>query len=121
MTKKTKSESDRRRAQRLSIPIKVEYKMDKKQGAWKKCTSKDIGGLGFGLYLNSPLKVGDNISIAVGEKSSKSAITLLCKVVRCIEIKKGEYETGVEVVDVNDPSRFIAFICDKMIDLKLSK
>lgn len=108
---------EKRRAQRLRFPVKIQYRFLKGKSKWEKADINDISGLGLGISAKGQLKIKDQLEIAVSAKNMKKPVTAKTKVVWCLETASGHFRAGLEIINVQDPARFIELICSKMLDL----
>lgn len=110
---------DKRKAERINSSIKVDYRSPGSGRSWKKASCKDVSGIGIGLSLKEPVKINDKITISMCPSKKTGPVKAICKVIWCVQAGKGSYKSGLEVIEVDDPARFIEFICDKMLSLSL--
>ena len=115
------NKKDKRRASRISVPIPAKYKIVGKKGTrWTHTVCKDIGGLGFRLFVNEPLKIDEQLRISVVRKDNNKTMFFNCRVVWCIKDSPGLFVAGVEISKVENPLAFIEFIGDMLLDLRNS-
>jgi len=117
MTKK----KERRRSNRVPISLPTKYKVIGKKGTrWTHTVCKDIGGLGFRLFVNEPLKMDEQLRISVLRKDNNKTMFFNCRVVWCIKDSPKLFVAGVEISKVENPLAFIEFVGDMLLDLRNS-
>jgi len=114
--KKIKIKADKRKAERVEIPIRVSYKIVNKKSHAKEALCNNMGGLGFGLSAKEPLNADDRILVYFRSEKSKQAIRVLCRVVWCLKEKEALFRVGVVALKVSNTPEFIDFICSNMME-----
>jgi c-di-GMP-binding flagellar brake protein YcgR len=112
---------ERRKAERLSIPLKVKYKIKGTAGRQKDAPWEDISGLGIRFCLNNPLSLKEELEIALYVLGDSKPIEAIGRVAWCKEFDKGEFKTGVEFIKIKDQMRFTELICRVMLELSSGK
>jgi hypothetical protein len=116
-----KHREEKRKASRISISLPVKYKIiGKKGGRRGHAFCRDIGGLGFGLIVNEPLKVNDQLRISISRKDNNKTMFINCRVAWCVKDGPALFKMGAEISKVEDPLTFIEFIGDMMLSLRKS-
>lgn len=115
-----KENKDRRKAQRLSIPLNIEYKVFPKLKIIKQKLS-DISGSGFKLALGHPLRQGERLKTLIYFPEEPLPITAFSEVVRCKTIKinnKKRFNIGLKYLKIipKDRYRFISLFCEMMVN-----
>jgi len=114
--------SDRRKAQRLSIPIPVKYKLSRKHALLSQTHCSDISGSGIRLKLDEPLVAGDRLKTLLYFPGDKKPVTATSEVIWCRQEKKAKngkhYFVGVRhlKIDSKDRTRFVFLFCEMMIN-----
>lgn len=116
--KKQKKAPERRKAQRLTLPMHLSYRLKRKK-TWQKNVCDNISGVGLSLSVKELLAVDDKVEVAVYLDNDPKPIKISCRVAWCVKVKKDGFKAGVEVIAVKDEMRFIEFFCGRMIDLSL--
>jgi hypothetical protein len=112
------NKKEKRRASRISVSLPAKYRIVGKKGVrWTHTLCKDIGGLGFGLIINEPLKVNDQLRISISRKDNNKTMFINCRVAWCVKDGPTLFRVGAEISKVEDPLPFIEFIGDKMLNL----
>lgn len=112
---------EKRKTQRLNIPIQVKYKLLSKNRVLNETFSQDISGGGVKLRLSNPLKKGVAIKTLLHFPYDKIPITAYTKVARCnrrLVRGKPRYDIGMQYVRINpkDRERFVFRFCEMMIN-----
>ncbi len=121
MKKTRKKRSEKRKSQRLKIPLRLEYKRLRGKGKAEKTIAHDVSGSGLGIRLEEPLKKGDKLKILLHFANDPKPVTLTSEVVWHKKTGKGKkvfYDTGIRhvKVPVKDRERFIFLFCEMMIN-----
>ena len=113
---------ERRRAQRLDIPLRVDYTFLPKKNAMEETFSRDVSGGGVRLKLAHSLKKGTRLKTFIYFPYDKKPIATFSKVVWCRKgaADKGHpiFEVGVQHVKIapKDRGRFVFLFCEMMIN-----
>lgn len=113
--------TERRKAERLSIPLKVKYKIKGTAGRQKDAPWEDISGLGIRFCLNKPLSLKEELEIALYVLGDPKPIEVIGRVAWCKEFDKGEFKAGIEFIKIKDHFRFTELICRSMLELSSGK
>lgn len=113
---------ERRKAQRLNIPIQVKYKLLPRKRVLQQTFCQDISGKGARLILDSPLKKGDRLKTLLYFPEDSRPVTAFSKIIWCkrnaARKKKAGFETGMQYIriDPKDRERFVFLFCEMMIN-----
>ncbi len=111
--------TERRKAERLSIPLKVKYKIKGTAGRQKDAPWEDISGLGIRFCLNKPLSLEEELEIALYVLGDPKPIEAIGRVAWCKEFDRGEFKAGIEFIKIKDNFRFTELLCKNILDLSL--
>lgn len=115
--KKARLDSEKRRAERVRLPLFIKYKVRGKRAQLIETGFENISGLGLKIFVAEPLSIKDKVDIVINPQDRSPAFYALCKVCWCKEVAKDKFQAGLEFVKIKDRSRFIEFLCDKMLSL----
>ena len=112
---------ERRRAERLNIPIQIKYKLLPYKRILQETFSQNISGSGLKLSLGSPLKKGDRLKTLLYFPGDPKPVTAFSKVVWCtgkIKKKRKSFEVGIKHIKIfhKDRERFVFLFCEMMIN-----
>jgi hypothetical protein len=133
MSKKdSRKPAERRKAQRLEVSLEL---LCRKKGEKKafEAVSKDISGMGIGLFTQQPLPKGTKVGILIvtsrefapgeeiklsfaGDKKAGSSFPATGKVVWSKQINEGKYHAGLVFEKIENWNKFVEFICEKLIN-----
>lgn len=114
--------TERRKAERLSIPLKVKYKIKRAAASRQKDAPwEDISGLGLRLCLDKPLLPEEQLVIALYVLGEPKPIEAIGRVAWCKEFAQGEFKAGIEFTKIKDQMRFTELICRVMLELSSGK
>jgi len=114
--------AERRKAQRLNIPIEVKYKLLPRKKIARETFCHDISGTGLRLKLESPLTKGDKVKTFLYFPKDSTPVTADSRVVWCRKSgaseKAARYEAGMEYVKIipRDRERFVHLFCEAMLN-----
>jgi hypothetical protein len=119
---------ERRKAQRLTIPILMSYKIFPRKKILEETFCQDISGNGFRIKTEYPLKQGDRFKTLLHFPFSSEPITATSEVVWCREIAaKGKcarrsYSIGMRYFKIasKDRERFIYLFCELLLNYFLT-
>ncbi|MCK9603085.1 MAG: PilZ domain-containing protein [Candidatus Omnitrophica bacterium] len=117
--KQLDAKTERRKAERLLIPLKVKYRMRGKAGRHEHIPWEDISGLGLRFCLNKPLSPQKELEIAIYISDDPKPVKAIGKIVWCREFRKGEFKVGVEFTKIENNFRFAELLCKTMLDSSL--
>lgn len=120
--------TERRKAQRLKIPILISYKVFPRKKVIDETFSQDISGRGFRLKTAYPLKRGEKFRTLLHFPSSAAPVTAKSEVVWCkeasIKSKYGRrhYNIGMRYLTIapKDRDRFIYLFCEMLLNYFLT-
>ena len=121
MTKKKScfQQSEKRKAQRLELALKIEYKL-KGDKRTIKTICKDISGKGIRISTYQPLKLGDAVDMIIHSKDAGSQpFTAQCKVIWVKKTGSDIFDMGLSFVKIDNRDEFIKHFCEKMVNLFL--
>lgn len=119
--KEQANRSERRRAERLPIPLKVKYKIRGSASRHEHIPWEDISGLGLRFCLNKPLPPQKELEIALYISGDPKPIEAIGRVAWCKEFAQGEFKAGIEFTKIKDQMRFTELICRTMLELSSMK
>jgi len=115
----TKRYQDRRKAERLRIPLKIEYRlMPRKRMLIQKLNAQDISGGGLGLRIHYPLKKGTRLRTLLYFPGDTKPVRSTSEVMWCRPVQRGKaYNVGIKHIKIQpaDKERFVFLFCDTMI------
>jgi len=120
--------TERRKAQRLKIPILISYKVFPRKKIIDETFSQDISGRGFRLKTAYPLKKGDKFKTLLHFPASPAPVTAKSEVVWCKEAStKGKYgrrhyNIGMRYLTIapKDRDKFIYLFCEMLLNYFLT-
>jgi hypothetical protein len=113
------NKNDKRRASRIDVHLPAKYKVTgARRTKLMPALCKDIGGLGFGMIVNEPLKKNEQVKILIRRQDNKKTMFVNCKVVWCVKASADTFKVGTEISKVEDPLLFIEFIGDMLLNLR---
>lgn len=110
---------ERRRFDRLFIPLQVNYRLFPKKRLLHQAFSQDISGGGIRLSLNYPLKKGEKLRTFIYLAGDPKPVAAFSKVIWCRKkAGKEAFDVGVQHVriDHKDKERFVFLFCEMMIN-----
>lgn len=116
---------ERRKAQRLNIPLQIKYKLLTKKRILEEVFCQDISGGGLKLRLKESLTVGQRMEVLLYFPNDPNPVTAKSSVVWCkrrLTKKKGPFfDIGVKHIKINpkDKERFVFLFCEMMINFLL--
>lgn len=117
-----RDKNERRRSQRMLIPIKVEFTPQGNEKFIEEIFCQDISGGGVKLRLSKPLKSGEKFQTHIYFPGDPDPISAFSRVVWCREINvknKGTcYEVGLQHLKISpkDSQRFVFLFCEMMLN-----
>lgn len=120
-----KGYTEKRRAQRIPIPIKIEYNFLPQKtlkNAYSSTYCDNISGTGLGLVFDSYIKRGTRLKLRIHFPGDVQPVTIAAEITWCREVAKNKVEpcfrTGVQYVhmDENEKERFTLLFCEMMMD-----
>jgi len=112
---------NRRMAQRLNIPLRVQYQLLDGRKIRVENTAQDVSGTGYRLLLGSPLHKGQKLKTLLYFSSDKQPVTAISEVVWSKKVlKEGKtfYSVGLKHIEVlpKDKQRFVFLFCEMMVN-----
>lgn len=120
------SKSEKRKAQRINLPIQVSYSLHPKKKVLDETFCHDISGGGLCISFSVRMKKGDRLKTLLHFPNDKKPVTAISKVAW---VKKGNmsggrvfYNTGIKHVGISheDRTRFVYLFCEMMINHLMS-
>ncbi len=123
--KLTIKKSERRKKQRLNIPLKVKYKWLAKKGILEEVFTRDISGGGMRIRVDKPFKKGGRLKALLYFPEEDKPINVITEVVWCKKRKfkkKNKFDVGIKHVKVaaQDKERFVFLFCETMMNFLMS-
>jgi len=116
--KRIQLKKDRRKAERIRIPLRVKYRWLKGERTLpKECVCEDISGLGIRLSLHEPLIVNAIVEIFIILDKDPQPLNALCRVRWCKKLTENKFVAGLKFIKIKEYFRFIEFFCEKLLDL----
>jgi len=117
--------TDRRKASRLNIPLKIEYKLLPKQNILKETSLEDVSGTGLRVNLDYYLNRGSRLKTLLYFPEQENPVTAFSEVVWCKKRpadKEKLFDVGMKYikVDQKDKERFVFLFCEAMINYFIS-
>ena len=112
---------EKRRAQRLNIPIEVKYKLFRKKRVLEEIFTQNISGSGVGIKSTKPLAKGTRIRTLLQFPGDPIPVTAISEVVWSKKTggkNKPCYETGIRHIRIipKDREKFVFLFCEMMIN-----
>jgi len=113
---------ERRRAQRLNIPLRVKcYLPSGGKIITEEVLAKNISGTGIGLSFKRPLNIGSRFKTLFYLPNDQQPISSVSEVVWCkkqIEDGKIYFDVGIEhnKISAKDKEKFVFLFCETMIN-----
>lgn len=112
---------EKRRAQRLNIPIKVKYKLFRKKRILEEIFTQNISGSGIGIKASKLLVKGSKIRTLLQFPGDSTPIAAVGEVMWCKKVgikNKPCYDTGIKHIRIipKDRERFVFLFCEMMIN-----
>lgn len=113
--------NERRKAQRLEIPLAVKYKILPHKRIVLGAVTQDVSGGGVSLKSNVPFKKGQQLKVLVYLPGDPKPVTSMSEVVwsrKAGEGKEAYYKIGVKFMKIvpKDKQRFVFLFCEMMIN-----
>lgn len=117
---------DKRMANRLNIPLKIEYKLLPKQRILKEVFLEDISGTGLRVSLNYHLNKGSRLKTLLYFPKEENPVTAFSEVIWCKKRaadKRRLFDVGMKYikVDQKDKERFAFLFCETMMNYFISR
>lgn len=117
--------NERRKSQRLRLPLKIKYKWSSEKGALQDIFTNDISGGGIRIRSSKLLRKGDRIKSELFFPHNSQPVEVLSEIVWCKKkhLKtKTYFEAGLKHVKIlpRDRERFVFLFCETMLNLLLS-
>lgn len=117
--RKNRLKTEKRKAERLPIPLKVKYKSKKGRPLLKEAVYENISGLGIRLCVSEPLERGDVIEVLISHSQYSGPFNTVCRVCWCKKLKEDKFQAGLEFLKVRNRLQFINFLCAEIMGLSL--
>jgi hypothetical protein len=115
----TASGAERRRSDRLAIPVEIRRPCD----AAPPVAADDVSGHGLRFTAREPFAEDDSIALSmIFPEPTMAGIDVTCRVVWCRRTEDGSYQAGVrfEAMATEDRRRYVAWFCDHLIRAQLA-
>lgn len=111
---------ERRKSDRLNIPLVIEHSSFRKKAAIKTFSS-DISGSGMRLSLQHRMERDEKLKILIHFPGDKRPVTAFSKVIWCSPKGAGKtkiFDTGIKHFKIapKDRNRFVFLFCELMIN-----
>ncbi len=112
---------ERRKSQRLKIPLKIHCKWSQKTKVLQEILSQDISGGGMRIKTSKPLKEGFHLKTLLYFPNASKPVHVTSEVVWCKRKKKAGniyYDVGVKHLRIAkaDRQRFVFLFCETMLN-----
>ena len=112
---------ERRNAQRLNIPLKLEYNFFSKKGLVEKIFTQDVSGSGMRIRVSKPFEIGQCLQSKLYFPNSPRPLKVVSKVVWCRRVSGGIkpfFDVGIRYVRIKpiDRERFLFLFCEMMLN-----
>jgi len=113
-------EKERRTAQRFMLSLKIKCRRPG-QNRWALTLCNNLSGTGTMLITTQPFERDDTMEIMIpGSEYEPEAFHIIGKVVWLKKITNEKFKAGIHFTEIADKSRFIDFVCEKMLSLSLA-
>ncbi len=117
---------ERRRYQRLELPIRVKYEVSRKKKPRKEAVTKDISGGGFKLRLDAPLDKRKTLKAYLYFPAGGRPVSARSRVMWTKKVRRGGnhmYDNGIGHVSIDrkDRQRFVFLFCETMLNYFMEK
>ncbi len=109
---------EKRKFQRIALPLKLKYKVVGKNGARGEAKCADISGGGVGMRLKRCLEAGDNVELTFSIPNFNKPIVAMGKVVWITKMQD-EFKAGLRFTRIKFKSKFSELLCEEMINSSL--
>lgn len=116
--KLSNKQKERRKCQRLQIPLEIRYKLSEKDGKAYGIKCLNISGVGMKIETKEWLRVGQNIDISIYLPTHKKLVTINTRVVWSEKNRDG-YWSGLKFLKIKPQTEFTEFLCEKILDISL--
>ncbi len=113
---------EKRRAQRLNIPLRFQYKLLPHKRILESAFSRDISGGGISFHSSEALKKGERLKILLHFPEEVKPVTAYSQVVWCKKVSQEKaFNIGIQHVKIQpaDKERFVFLFCEMMINYSL--
>lgn len=111
-----KSPAERRKAERIRLPLKLEFK-GRQKALQSSISLEDISGLGIRLTSPEPFGVNEKKHILIHMTKEGKPFRALCRVRWCRGSENKGFKVGLEFQKIKDKARFFELLCEKMLEL----
>jgi len=118
---------ERRKAQRLNIPIPVKFRRFGKKGTYRESNCQNISGSGIMLCLDLPVKKGDKFEMLIHLSGDPIPVETVVEVMWCKKNtqyrNKPFFNCGMKYVKIKprDRERFVFLFCELMMEYCMSE
>jgi c-di-GMP-binding flagellar brake protein YcgR len=113
---------EKRKTQRLNIPVYIKYNLLPKKGVLHKIFSRDISGGGIRIALNHAIKKGERLRTFLHFPNDPKPVATVTKIARCRKesAKRGKarFDIGLRYIKISpkDRQRFVFLFCEMMLN-----
>ena len=112
---------ERRRTQRLNIPLKLAYKWPSRIGTLQQVFAQDISGGGMKIRVDTPFQKGDRLKAKLYFPDQPKPINVASEVIWCKRRKvrgRLRFDVGIKHVHIvpRDRERFVFLFCEAMLN-----
>lgn len=110
---------EKRRTERLKVPLQVEYRFSaKRKTLVERIFANNISGGGIGLILDKPIALGTRLKTLIYFPNDAKPIEIISKVVWCQPKTRNSFSIGIKHIRIKpkDRERFIFLFCETMIN-----
>ena len=111
--------SDRRRAERLKIPLHVILGSLRKKESQIKGDCLEISGMGIRVLTDDPLRENKPIEVSLDLGDGKPPCQCACRVIWCKELENGKYHAGLSFDNIKHNERLTQFLGDYLLNLSV--
>lgn len=101
---------DRRTAERFPIPFGMRCRLLKEKSSPQAANCTDLGCGGIGLVVDTELKVYGTIKGKLYFEDESEPLSCTCRVAWCNRLSEGQYQVGLEFIDVEDHIRLMKLL-----------
>ena len=117
----TRKFKERRKYQRLSIPVRLKFKFFRMRGMPEEAVAHNISGGGVALRLDRSAKNVTRLKLLLYFPGSKKPVTALSEVVWCKRAsaqRDDYYNIGIKHIKIipSDKERLVFLFCEMMIN-----
>lgn len=112
---------EKRKAQRLDIPIKVKYRLSARDKILRESFCHNVSGSGMQITSDCPFKKGERLKSLLYFPGERKPVTAMSKIAWCRRspVRPGRiFDVGIKHVKVypQDRDRFVFLFCEMMVN-----